>query len=273
MPHALIISISSDIGAALGERLQTKGWTVHGTYRIETDRLAKLRRPGLTISPLEVTEPDEISRMARELTAQEYRWDALVICHATLEPIGPFASGAMEAWERSLDVNFTSAMRLVHDLLPLRNSGTAPEPMVLLFAGGGTNGAPPNFSAYTVSKIALIKMCELLQAEIPDTRFTILGPGWVQTKIHQQTLQAGATQAADAYEKTKAMLSGGQGWVSMNQVLDCCEWALTAPKEVVGGRNFSVAHDAWQKNGLNKVLRSDSDLYKLRRSGNDLRVP
>ena len=34
-------------------------------------------------------------------------------------------------------------------------------------------------------------MCELLDAEVPDVKFVILGPGWVRTKIHDAVLQAG----------------------------------------------------------------------------------
>ena len=44
-------------------------------------------------------------------------------------------------------------------------------------------------------------MCELLDAEIHDTAFTILGPGWVNTKIHQSTL-ANKHKAGENYKKT-----------------------------------------------------------------------
>lgn len=47
-------------------------------------------------------------------------------------------------------------MRVIHGLLPCRRAGSAPGPCVLLFAGGGTNSATINYSAYTVSKIAFI---------------------------------------------------------------------------------------------------------------------
>ena len=37
--------------------------------------------------------------------------------------------------------------------------------------------------AYTLSKIASIKAVELLDAEVKDTKFTILGPGGLRLKF------------------------------------------------------------------------------------------
>jgi NAD(P)-dependent dehydrogenase (short-subunit alcohol dehydrogenase family) len=140
-------------------------------------------------------------------------------------------------------------------------------PSIVFFAGGGSNGAPVNYSAYTIAKIALTKMCELLDAENPDCRFSILGPGWVDTKIHQETLRAGHA-AGNNFERTQAMIAEG-GWVPMEKVLDCVEWVLESPRETVGGRNFSVAHDAWDSPELDGKLNADGNMYKLRRYGNN----
>ena len=120
-----------------------------------------------------------------------------MLCPGTQEPAGPFVTCNFDAWEESVRVNFTGQIRIIQELLPTRRVHPALEPLVLLFAGGGTNNATVNYSAYTISKIALIKMCELLDAEVPDTRFAILGPGWVKTKIHEATLRVGAQAGAN----------------------------------------------------------------------------
>jgi NAD(P)-dependent dehydrogenase (short-subunit alcohol dehydrogenase family) len=121
-----------------------------------------------------------------------------------------------------------------------------------------------------VSKIALTKMTELLDAEIPDTRFVIVGPGWVKTKIHTETLNAG-TRAGANYHTTLQRLAHDE-FVDMQRVVACCNWVVDAPHAVVGGRNFSVEHDAWGQPALHEALKRDSNLYKLRRSGNDWNV-
>ncbi len=120
---------------------------------------------------------------------------------------------------------------------------------------------------YTLGKIGLIKMCELLDAEIPDTRFAILGPGWVGTKIHRATLYAGERSGAN-YARTLQKLASDE-LVPMDQVVACCDWLIASPREVVSGRNFSLVWDRWGDPALEAALRADADMYRLRRHGND----
>jgi NAD(P)-dependent dehydrogenase (short-subunit alcohol dehydrogenase family) len=181
--------------------------------------------------------------------------------------VGPFAGCDFSQWAKSVDVNFIQQLQLVHELLPSRNKQRKHPPVVLFFAGGGTNNATVNYSAYTISKIALIKMCELLDAEIPDTSFVILGPGWVKTKIHQATLDAGEIAGAN-YKKTIAKLAGDE-CTPMEKVVACCDWLLGAPRRVVSGRNFSLVFDQWGSSALTEELLKDPNMYKLRRHRND----
>jgi NAD(P)-dependent dehydrogenase (short-subunit alcohol dehydrogenase family) len=174
----------------------------------------------------------------------------------------------MDAWEQAFHINLTAPLRLLHALLESRNARAGQPPLALFFAGGGTNSAPLNYSAYTVSKIALIKAVELLDAEMQDMRFSIVGPGWVKTKIHQETLKAGDSKSAGAAGRTRSRLQT-DNFTSMESIIDCCNWLIQQPKEVIGGRNFSVAHDFKNIQNLAAMLRSNQDMYKLRRAGND----
>lgn len=264
---AIIISISSDIGHAMAQRFIRRGWDVSGTYRTASPATEALSAQGVRLFRCDLSDGASLSQATAELGHACPAWDSLILCPGALEPVGPFLSCDFSAWATSITVNFTSQMQVVRELLPMRHTGITPGPLVLFFAGGGTNNATLNYSAYTVSKIALMKMCELMDAEITDTRFTILGPGWVRTKIHQATLDAGAAAGANLV-RTQHMLSG-DGCTSMDTVLDCCDWLMDAPREVVSGRNFSVVHDRWGTEELSHRLRQDVDMYKLRRQGND----
>ena len=54
----------------------------------------------------------------------------------------------------------------------------------------------------------------------------------------------------------------------MQKVISSIQWILEQPKEIVGGRNFSTAHDRWEDPKLVEMLRSDKQAYKLRRHRN-----
>jgi NAD(P)-dependent dehydrogenase (short-subunit alcohol dehydrogenase family) len=139
----------------------------------------------------------------------------------------------------------------------------------VLFAGAGTNNAAVNYSAYCVSKILLIKMCEMLAAENPDLNATIIGPGMVRTKIHEQTLRAAERSGAN-YEKVVRFLGSDDPGVSHDDIYACVNWCIGAGRAAAGGRNFSLVHDAWRSGGeaLRQALLADADMYKLRRHGN-----
>lgn len=263
---AIVISASSDIGNALSLRWNTFGWDVYGTYRTKTKDVDNLMKSGVNLVSCDLLDSKSVKNACVSLCRFCSRWDVLVLCPGTLNPVGAFKNINFSQWEDSIKINFISQMRIVQKLLPSRNINSRLGPCVLFFAGGGTNSATVNYSAYTISKIALTKMCELLDAEINDTRFVIIGPGWVKTKIHAATLEAGA-KAGDNYLFTKNKLDGND-CTSIEKVLDCCDWVIESPRNLISGRNFSVVYDRWGTKSLQKELSEDPHMYKLRRHGN-----
>lgn len=269
-----IISASSDIGRALARHWALQGNSVVGTFRTRSGETLALENDGVPLVQCDLGDVASIDRACARIAELLGKWDALVVCPGTLEPIGEFATVDFGAWATSVDQNFLAQMRCMHALLPHRSRENPLGACVISWAGGGTNSAPKAYSAYTVSKFALIKMMELLDSEVPDVRFVALGPGWVRTKIHQETLRAGP-RAGKSYELTANKLGRpeGAGWTEMSTILACCDWVLSAPRRVVGGRNVSVAHDSWEDPSLAAVLEAEPDMYKLRRYGNNWRRP
>ncbi|HEV3342328.1 MAG TPA: SDR family oxidoreductase [Pirellulales bacterium] len=266
LPRRIVISATSDIGCALAADWLAAECEVHGTYRTPGRTVDELADSGASLWPCDLADAASIERAVEELRHRSPNWDVLVLAAGTIEPIGPFLECDFDRWSASLEVNFTGQMRLLHELLPARRRTGKLPPLTLLFAGGGTNNATVNYSAYTLAKIALIKAAELLAAEICDCRFSVVGPGWVNTKIHQATLMAGE-RAGDAYRRTREKLASND-WVPIQRVVDCCNWLVYAPGDVINGRNFSTAHDPWGEPRLDELLRRDPDMYKLRRAGN-----
>ncbi len=264
---AIIISASSDIGTALSQRWLGRGWNIFGTYRTKSQAVEKLYGAGIKLVYCDLSDSNSIRDACSNLCASCPQWDVLVMCPGLQDPVGPFAECNFDEWKKSVRVNFTHQMEIIHKLLPSKRTNTAFGPCVLFFAGGGTNNAPVDYSAYIASKVALIKMCELLDAEIPDTRFAIVGPGWVKTKIHESTLKAGA-RAGNNYQRTIQKLASN-GCTTVDKVLDCCDWLIKAPRKLIGGRNFSVVFDKWGTEELEKRLIQEPNMYKLRRYGND----
>ena len=265
-----VLGLSSDIGAELGKRFQKDGWVVYGTYR-HGPVPGELFEPARTFS-CDVTDPASIARMAGACRAAGLCWDVFIGAVGTEEPIGPYFECDVDAWETSVRANALGLLRALHALHPLRAPGR--ECACVLFAGAGTNDAAVGYSAYSASKIFLIKMCELLAAENPDLNPVIIGPGIVRTKIHAQTIRAGARSGSN-YDKVVRFLAAGAAGVSHDDVYACVTWCVRAGRLVTGGRNISLVHDAWREGGdaLRAALVADPHLYRLRRSGNSWEAP
>lgn len=257
----LVIAASSDIGAHLVEHYLKLGAEVTGTYRRVDDRISHLEQLGANMLPLEIDSADSVSAFVDQLARMEFCWDVLISAPGLLAPIGNFFDLDFDEWERSVMVNSTCQLRVLHAVHKLRASAAK----VVFFAGGGTNSPFDNYSAYCIGKLSLIKMTELLDSECPDLQVSIIGTGWVNTKIHRQTMNAGAAAGAN-YERTKDYIEGGQALgVSLDDVAQCVHWCISSERDIVGGRNFSLVHDQWRNPEFKQSLKENPNTYKLRR--------
>lgn len=261
-----VLSVSSDIGEQLALHYLERGLRVAGTYRRELP--ASLReRTNFVALRCDVSQRESGSRIAAFLESENFHWDLFVSCVGQLAPVGPFFGCDFDAWAESVETNSIAQLRALHAAYPMRKAGGISH--VVFFAGGGTNNPFRSYSAYCVGKIALIKMCELLDDENPDLNVFILGTGWVRTKIHAQTLEAGVLAGVN-FDKTRTFIEQGIPGTSHADIASMIAWGVAQGRPVAGGRNFSVVHDAWSNGGddLAVALRGDSDKFKLRRHGN-----
>jgi len=259
----VIISASSDIGSYLANRYLHSGSEVVGTYRNRTKKVSELESAGVTMLKVDIASPEQIESFAASLRHMGFKWDTLISAAGVLEPIGKFFSLDFDVWERSVLVNSTAQLRILHAIHDSRSTSNLCK--VIFFSGGGTNSPFDNYSAYCVGKIALIKMTELLDSEYPELQISIIGTGWVNTKIHRQTIEAG-TAAGDNLDKTRVFLASKTAvGASLDDVFECVSWCLDSERSALGGRNISLAHDPWREADLPNLLQSDPNMYKLRR--------
>ena len=268
MKDVFITGISSDIGKYLAECYMRDGWTVGGTYRTEIadDFRRSIAASGGKCYQCDFSIKADIQDLIENCKRDNMCWDLLISSVGNLEPIGKFKEIDFDEWEQSIHINAISQLRFLHGVYDLKKGNST----ILFFAGGGTNSAFTNYSAYCISKILLIKMCELLDDEDESINVVIVGPGMIGTKIHGSTLKHQAA-AGDNYFKTIQFLEteGDVYQKSMERVYRFICWAEKNGRDVCSGRNFSVVHDKWEEdNNLINELLKDDDMYKLRRYKN-----
>lgn len=255
----IFIAGASDIGKALIESINKKKNKIIYTYN-----KSKLKNNKSVQSyQLDLNNRDEIDEFTTNKSLQN--WDQLTLLPATQKPIGLFTHNKASDWANSIDLNFTNQMYLLNKLLPLRNKKKIKS--IILWAGGGTNNPVKNYSAYTVSKIAQIKMAELINHEIRDIKVSIIGPGFVKTKIHNETLE---NKQNEHYDETIRRLKESN--VPISKVVSCFKRLVQAEKNIYGGRNISAEFDDWGSINFEEALKQDENISKLRRDLNEFKI-
>lgn len=269
--HLIVLSISSDIGFSVAKSFLESGWRVSGTYRKHTEKvqtLGKFTNCNLYYCDLSIART--IDESVLEILRLE-PWDVFLSAVGEPLPLSPFFETSWEKWAQSFEVNTTMQLKFLHSIWRNRSQGYT-TPTALFFSAGGTNGAVRNFSAYTSAKIHLIKMAELLASEDPTTRYVVAGPGWTPSKTHEYMLK-NLDKSDPRYLKISNFISSPSLGTSHQEIINFLHWVIAQDHNSVSGRNFSIANDPWNHPKMNlllSLLAEDENMFKLRRSGNDL---
>lgn len=258
MPNALVVGHDSELGGIASNHLKELGWRVIGTSRRPKNIIQN------EIYYCDFSDRGSLKIASRTIAEVFPEIDLVIISVGQLSPVGHISKVEFGEWANSVDSNFVNQVFFVREivgfLIDKGHTGTK----FLTFAGSGTNSAPLNFSAYTLSKIALIKSMELFAAEYPDYYFISLGTGWMKSAIHDQTLSAGSL-AGEAYSETVRRIRDND-FGSPQLFCDFLDWYIAITDSKVSGRNIALQGDNWNDSDFLKLLTHSSDSFKLRRS-------
>lgn len=196
------------------------------------------------LEPMFTADGWEIQRWHRDSNIRYFgAWDAVLVALGQVAPIGNW-------WDLRFDdcmeSNFLLPMRLLKTIWPNRKANAS----VCFMAGSNPNKIMRGYAPYHASKMALVKNVEQLDVESPDCKFFALAPGYVDTKIHKATLEAGWPN--------ERIAKGSPARIE--DIYKCLSWCLAQPKEIVGGRNICATDN------LELLSRATNpNLYKLRR--------
>jgi NAD(P)-dependent dehydrogenase (short-subunit alcohol dehydrogenase family) len=192
---ALVTGGGRGIGRAIAEALAAAGAAVAVVARSEgqvAEAVESLRRSGAraVAIPADVSDPASVERMAREVERALGPLDLLVNNAGVAGPLGPIAENDPAEWWRCQEVNLRGPFLCARAVLPgmiARRRGR----IVNVASGAGT-WAIPYLSAYVVSKTALIRLTEVLAAEVAAHGVSAFAiePGTVRTAMAEHALQS-----------------------------------------------------------------------------------
>ena len=190
--------------------------------------------------------------------------NGLVNCAGIYGPIGKTPNIDMENFTQAIKINFLGTVYMCSVFSPLLVSNTNKK--IVNYSGGGAASPFPNYSAYASSKAAIVRFTENLSRELDDDGFDIncIAPGFVITRLHQETVGAGAEIAGPGfYENTKKQIE--EGGVPPEIAAELTIFLLSEDADGITGKFLSAPWDPWQEKTFQKKLREDNDLATLRR--------
>ena len=233
----------ADLDAAVG-KLEAQGF----------DRVAGISA--------DVTQQDQVEAA---LDAVESFGTLSAVIHAAgiLGPIGNLTQVDPTEWFNTIQVNLFGAVLVTRQAcLRLQKTGGG---RIVLFSGGGAATPFPHYSAYACSKVGVVRFTETIAQEMADSQIEIncVAPGFVITRLHQQTLDAGAMAGEGYLEKTKAEIEKG----GVSPYVGAAAAAFLASDAAIGitGKFVAAPYDGWQDWGSHLDELRDTDIFTLRR--------
>lgn len=270
MPSSTYIIVitggESGIGAALARAFGEAGHAVV-ICGLRNGHLAEVAETDRRIIPYlcDVAEEEAVIAFSKYVGTNFDRVDVLINCAAIYGAIGRFDKTDSRLWKKTYEINLFGVYLVTKHFLPhlLRSSVRK----IINFAGGGAFNALPNYSAYAVSKAAVVRFSETIATEFGDlgVHVNCVAPGFVVTDIHNATLEAGEEGAGEGYKFTVEKLK--QGSVPMERVVDCVKFLISPEAGALTGKTISVSFDKWDTDVFRQSIAdiAKSDLYTLRR--------
>jgi NAD(P)-dependent dehydrogenase (short-subunit alcohol dehydrogenase family) len=179
-------------------------------------------------------------------------------------PIGNTLDVPLDEWMNTIRINLGGsvvATRVIARYLKGNGGGR-----IVLFSGGGAASPFPNYSAYGCSKAAVVRLVETLSIELSPfgVEINCVAPGFVATRLHQETLSAGPeTVGKEFFARTAEVIE--KGGVSPDVGASCASYLVSDLAAGITGRFVAAPYDdyrAWPTH-LDEI--ADSDFFTLRR--------
>ena len=135
----------------------------------------------------DLSQPEEVENLKTKLSS--FSLSGFIHNAGIITPIGAFEENNFQNWVKTFQINLFSGAKLTQFCIPdlRKNRG-----FVIFLSGGGSAYPKSNFSAYGVSKTAVVRFSEVLAKELaPDVSVYCVAPGPNPTRMLEQAIEGG----------------------------------------------------------------------------------
>ena len=263
--NILISGATSGIGRYLSERLLADRNNIWGVSRSAN---RAIQHPSFRASLCDVSDWEQVVNLANDVANNESfaQLHAIILCAAQQGPISPAMRVNPIAWSATARVNLDGTFYMIRAFYDLLRGTRGNHAKVLCFSGGGAAKPRANFSAYSVSKTAVVRLVENLAEEWSGIPIDInaFAPGALPTKMTNQILELGASAAGEkeVANANDTLKLGSEAFERLGALVD---FLLSPASDGISGKLISAHWDHWQHFAEHKSHLQGTDIFTLRR--------
>ena len=197
------------------------------------------------VIPTDVSQRDNVTRLIEATLTAYGQIDVLVNAAGVYGPIGPMWDVDVDKWIQAMKINLFGTFTCCHTVLPHmieRRQGK-----IVNFSGGGAASPLPRFTAYGVSKTAIVRLTETLAEEVKEFNVQVnaVAPGAVDTSLQDDVLTAGE-RAGDLLARIRRLRETGEGGVPRELPAELVVFLASDDPDGLSGKLIAAPYDGWQ---------------------------
>jgi 3-oxoacyl-[acyl-carrier protein] reductase len=247
---ALIVGAGRGIGEAIALRFAAEGARLILAARTaqELETVAEVvRAKGGTAHfvATDVTAPRQVAYLVQKSIEAFDHIDILVNAAGAYGPIGRVWEIDGQEWANTFSVNLFGPLLLCQAILP--HMIRAGRGKIINFSGGGATSPLCRFTAYGVSKAAVVRLTEALAEEVKEFNIQVnsIAPGAVDTKLQDAVLAAGE-RAGDLLQRIRRLRETGEGGTPREVPAELAVFLASDDSRNLTGRLISAPNDKWE---------------------------
>jgi 3-oxoacyl-[acyl-carrier protein] reductase len=210
----------------------------------------------------DISKIDDVTRLVDKVIKEYSKIDILVNNAGVIKPIGPIHMIKSQEWEDHIKTNLFGTFYCIRAVLPfmiLQNYGK-----IINMSGGGAFNAMPNFSAYGASKAAIVRITEIVAAEVKNYNISVnaIAPGAIKTRITTDILESGDMAGIESERAREVIEKGGS---SIDKVTQLASFLASPESDGLSGKTISAKWDDLDFIKKNITTIQKSDKYTMKR--------
>lgn len=264
---SIITGAGRGIGKAIAQKFADEGSIVILVARSKKeisetlDEIIKSGGNGMAI-PTDISVENDVKKLVKTTVNKFSRIDVLVNNAAIMTPIGPVQKINSKEWENTLKTNLFGTFYCIKETIPYMISQQSGK--IINMSGGGAFNPFPNFSAYSTSKAAIVRLTETVAEELKEYNIQVnaISPGAIKTKMTLDVIQ-NSQLAGNEYERAQKVLE--TGGADLSKVEELVMFLASNESSSLTGKTISAQWDDLEYIRKNIGEIQNSDKYTMKR--------